>query len=921
LSQPVLAAKFFIPPLRPGVVHRPRLIERLDGGPGSNRSVSLISAPAGFGKTTLVTAWIQQWVPGREEDEKELSGSRQPAVAWLSLDEADNDPNRFVQYLVTALQTFAPTIGAGVLEALQSSQPPPLESLLPGLVNDIATLPHRCILVLDDYHVIKTDIVDQLLTFLIGHLSPLLHLVFITREDPPLPLSRLRARGQLTEIRAADLRFTTTEAATFFNQVMGLELTGPDIATLEQRTEGWIAGLQLAALALQGTADGDATNLFIREFSGTHRFVLDYLVDEVLRRQPEPVRQFLLNTSILNRLCAPLCDAVSGRSDSQTMLERLERDNLFIVPLDNRRGWYRYHHLFADVLRTHATAEPPGYPKQTTLHQRASIWFSNNERPAEAIHHALAAGDFEHAADLLELARPTMDDGYESASWLGWVRQVPDALIRLRPVLSVGYAWALLDVGEITTCELWLETAEQWLNRPDSGIVVVDKTQFQTLPASIAAARAYHALAMDDVAGTETHVRQVLRLLPEGDHKWRRAALALLGLIYWRNGNLEAAAQAFADFTHSNLAAGNIVDAISTTYVLADIMLDQGRLYEAENSYKHTLRFIPPPEAHPPVGSSDLYRGLSEIYLEWNNLEQAGHYLRIGARLGEHTALTDWPRRLAITQARLEQARGELTGALHLLNQADRLAIKTPLPDVHPVAALRARVWIAQGHLKLAQGWLREQGLSVDDDLSYLREYEYITLTRLLLARFRADHTPRTIEQADRLLGRLLSKAEAGQRQGSVIEILILQALARQAQGDTATAVVTLDCALALAEPEDYVRMFVDEGPPMATLLAEIKPQNESRQTYIQRLLSAFAPGTAGIPVPADIPQPLLEPLSDRELEVLQLLNSELSGPEIARELVVSLNTMRTHTKSIYSKLGVNNRRAAVRRAQELGLI
>ena len=444
MSTPILATKLYIPPPRPKIVLRPRLIERLNEGLSAGRKLTLISAPAGFGKTTLVSEWV--------------AGCERP-VAWLSLDEGDNDPTRFLTYLVAALQTIAANIGAGVLAALQSPQPPPTESILTTLLNEITTIPDNFILVLDDYHVIDSKPVDEALTFLLEHLPPQMHLVIATREDPHLPLARLRARGQLTELRAADLRFTPAEAAEFLNQVMGLNLSAEDIAALETRTEGWIAGLQLAALSMQGHQD---TASFIQSFTGSHHFVLDYLVEEVLQQQSESVQTFLLRTSILDRLCGPLCDAVLGSpsASGQETLEYLERANLFIVPLDNERRWYRYHHLFGDLLRQRL-----GKPKEfAEFHLRASQWHEENGDLGAAFHHAIAAGDFVRAAGLAEAAWQGMNESFQSAAWLGWVKKLPDKLIRTRPVLCTQIGQAFTDAGELEASELRLQDAERCLD-------------------------------------------------------------------------------------------------------------------------------------------------------------------------------------------------------------------------------------------------------------------------------------------------------------------------------------------------------------------------------------------------------------------------------------------------------------------------
>src|SRR5205809_3403675 len=414
MPTPILATKLYLPPLRPHVVSRPRLLERLNEG--LHRKLILISAPAGFGKTTLISEWVE--------------GIERP-TAWLSLDEGDNDPTRFLTCLVAALQTIAATIGEGVLGVLQSSQPPPSEAILTALLNEITTLPDNFVLVLDDYHVIDAKPVDMALTYLVEHLPLQMHLVIATREDPQLPLARLRARGHLTELRAADLRFTASEAAEFLNQIMGLSLSAADIAALEDHTEGWIAGLQLAALSMQGHQDVPG---FIRAFAGDHRYIVDYLVEEVLQRQPESIRRFLLQTSILERLNGPLCDAVTGQQGGSAQLDAFERGNFFVVPLDDQRHWYRYHHLFAEVLCAHLMAERPD--QVSTLHRRASEWYEQNGSAADAIRHALAAKDFERAAGLIELAVPAMLRSRQEAALLGWLKALPDELVHVRPVLS-----------------------------------------------------------------------------------------------------------------------------------------------------------------------------------------------------------------------------------------------------------------------------------------------------------------------------------------------------------------------------------------------------------------------------------------------------------------------------------------------------
>ncbi len=900
---PILATKLYLPRLRPNVVSRPRLLERLNEG--LHRKLTLIAAPAGFGKTTLVSAWV---------------AFIERPTAWLSLDEGENDPTRFLMYLVAALQTIAATIGEGVLGVLQSPQPPPPEAILTALLNEITTLPDNFVLVLDDYHVIDAKPVDIALTYLVEHLPPQMHLVIATREDPQLPLARLRARSHLTELRAADLRFSASEASEFLSQVMGLSLSAEDIAALEDHTEGWIAGLQLAALSMQGHQDVPG---FIQAFAGDDRYIVDYLVEEVLERQPAPVRSFLLQTSILDRLHGPLCDAVTGQEGGNARLEALERGNFFVVPLDDKRHWYRYHHLFAEVLSAHLLAEQPD--QVATLHRRASAWYEQHGSTADAIRHALAAEDFGRAADLIERAVPAMARNRQEATVLGWLKALPDELVRARPVLSVHYAGALLLHGKLEGVEVRLRDAEQWLDtKTDRGelalassaeMVVVDQEEFRGLPGMIAIYRAAIALALGNVADTMKYARRALDLVPEDDHHRRGSAAGFLGLAYWTSGDLEAAHRSYAECMALVQRSGHISDAIGCSIALADIRIAQGRLREAMSTYERGLQLAAEQSALPLRGAADMHVGMSELHRERDDLHAATQHLLRSKELGEHTGLPQNRYRWCVAMARIRAAQGDLDGALDLLQEAERLYMGDFFPNVHPLAAWKTRVWVAQGRVGEAFDWAREHGLSVSDDLSYLREFEHITLARVLLARYTSDRTDGSLREAMELLERLLQAAEAGERTGSVIEILIVQALAHQAQGDIPAALAPLERALTLAEPEGYVRIFVDEGPPMAVLLQEAAKHGIA-PNYVHHLLTA----TGRAPDRPPVTQVLIEPLSERELEVLRLLGTGLNGPEIARELVVSLNTMRTHTKNIYSKLGVDNRRAAVRRAEELHL-
>jgi len=911
VSSPILTTKLYIPPLPPKVVVRTRLLERLDEGLSEGSKLSLISAPAGFGKTTLVSEWL-------------ASGKR--PTAWLSLDEGDSDPTRFLIYLVSALQTIAPKLGEGAMEVLQASQSqPPTEAILIALLNEITTVPNPFLLVLDDYHVIDSRAVDKALTFFVEHLPPRMHLVITTREDPALPIPRLRARRQLTELRAADLRFTSSEAAEFLDQVMGLHLSAEDVAALEDRTEGWIAGLQLAALSMQGYQDVAG---FIQAFAGDNRYIVDYLIEEVLQRQPEAVRSFLLQTSILERLNGSLCDAVTGQEEGRMRLETLQRGNFFLIPLDDKRHWYRYHHLFADVLHMHLMTEQP--EQVSVLHRRASEWYEESGSPADAIRHALAGGDFERSADLIERAQPAMGQTRQEAALLGWLRALPDELFWNRPVLSVHYAGTLLQNGQFEGVERRLQDAERWLvedigERP----VFVDEEAFRRLPGFVAMYHAAIALARGDVASTMKHARQVLAVAREGDDFLRGAASSLLGLAFWTSGDLETALQMYSDGMAHLQRIGFISDVIGGSVTLADIRITQGRLREAMSVFERGLQLATTQSGHAVRGAADMHVGMSQIYRERNELDTAMQHLLKSQELGDLNELPKNPYRWRVAMARIREAQGDLDGALDLLDEAEPLYLSDFSPNVRPVQGLKARVWVAQGRLNRALDWARAQGLSAEDNVSYLREFEHITFARILLAQYKSDHTDSSIHKAIWLLERLRKAAEEGGRMGSVIEILVGQAIAYQLQDDIPAALAALERALRLAEPEGYVRMFVDEGAHMARLLREAA-RHGMLPDYAAKLLFALEveqqneTSESHPPVPSKLSptsQPLMEPLSERELDVLRLFKTELSGPEIARQLVIGLSTVRTHTKSIYNKLGVNSRRAAVRRAEELGLI
>ncbi|MEM6591526.1 MAG: LuxR C-terminal-related transcriptional regulator [Cyanobacteria bacterium P01_C01_bin.73] len=844
-------------------------------------------------------------------------------IAWVSLDQSDNDPAVFWTYLIAALQTIQPSLGEQSLSFVQSSQPPEIEAILMTLLNELTVIEGDVALVLDDYHVIETQAIHDGIGFFLSHLPPQVHLIIASRADPPLSLARLRSHGDLTELRVSDLRFTPDEAAAFLSQGMGLEISAGDVAALEQRTEGWIAGLQLAALSLQGRED---ISDFVAAFSGDDRYIVDYLLEEVLQRQSDRVRRFLLQTALLERLSGSLCDALTSQNNGQSMLETLERGNLFIIPLDNKRQWYRYHHLFADVLQARALKECS--EQMPTLHGQASRWYEQNGLFSDAIRHALAAQDFEHAAELIEQVWPTMRNRQQEKTVLSWLKALPDALIRIRPVLSVAHAIALLNTGQTDAVEDRLQDAEQALAQTES--VVTDQDAYRSLPAAIANTRAFHAQALGDFAGAITHAEQALALLPAEDDNERGVTAAFLGLACWTSGDVAAAYQSFAKGLKLFQKMGNIRIAICATSVLAQMGLAQGRLRATITACDQALQLA---EQQPePIlqGKRDLYLVLSELHYEQGHLDTAHQLLQKGEELQEQGSTVGFDYFLWLVKAQLTAAEGDLDKALEQLQEAAQLYRRSPLPNIRPIEALRVRWWLQQGRLAEALSWVQEHGLSWDDAPDYRREYEHLTLARVAIAQHQRDGTDELIHPVIDLLTRLLTAAEAQNRTGSMIKILVVLALTYEAQGDSPAALSSLERALTLAEPEGHVRIFADCGPPMTKLLQVAQTRNIT-PTYTHQLLTALETWgkhpTPHSPLPVTersrstpSPPPLIEPLSQRELEVLRLLKTELSGPEIAHELVVALSTVRTHTKRIYSKLNVTNRRAAVKRAAELEL-
>jgi LuxR family maltose regulon positive regulatory protein len=919
---PVLATKLFAPARRPRLVARPRLVEQLDTTLEASHRLTLVSAPAGFGKTTLLGDWLAHL------DQNQAS----IRLAWLSLDDGDNDLARLLTHLVAALQSVDLDVDSAALESLYTAS---TSAALTALVNDVTsagehTPDKRWILVLDDYHAIEATEVHDAVTFLLDHLPDHLHLLMATRSDPPLPLARLRSRGQLTELRAADLRFTPAEAQEFLNRVMGLDLTASDVQALEERTEGWIAGLQLAALSLRGIPERGDVDGFIEAFTGSNRFVIDYLADEVLARQPGQVRDFLLWTAVLDRLTGPLCDAVTGRADGTRMLEDLERGNLFLVPLDDHRSWYRYHHLFADVLHARLLAEQPDLVPG--LHQRASDWYAAHDLVADAVRHAIAAEDFGRAAYLMEEALPGLRRSRQDRLLLAWMRSLPESVVRRSPVLSILSAWSLLMSGDLDAVEARLDEAERALaaGAHDEAFAAgwADTDDLRTAPATISVYRASLAQARGDVAGIVRHARHALDLGGPEDHFVRGAGAGFLGLAAWAAGDVQQALSTFGEAVRSLHAAGNVVDELDSTVVLADMWVAVGRPSRARRLYEQALLSATGNGEPYPRATADLHVGLAELDRELDDLTSAEAHLETARVLGERGSITENRHRWSVAMAQVRAAGGDYDTARHLLDQAETMYRRGFYPDIRPIAAMKTRVQIAEGDLASAAEWAHDRGVSVDDDPDYLHEYEHLTLARLLLARHRAeqhlDHAGASpVDAVLGLLDRMHAAAVNAGRDGSVLELRMLQALARYARGDLPQALAVLDRSVVeTPEPDSYVRLYLDEGAPMLALLhhaagVDHTGAGEVVPGWARRLLERAKTPVEG----AEARQPLVDPLSQRELQVLRLLGSELTGPEIARELYVSLNTLRTHTKRIFTKLDVTTRAAAVRRARERGVL
>jgi LuxR family maltose regulon positive regulatory protein len=914
----LLQTKLQIPPTRSDLIHRPQLIERLNAG--LEDRLILISAPAGYGKTTLVSEWLSdcglqiddfRLNEGegsiRETRSKAAQGEKTPVgmrAAWLSLDEADNDPRRFLVYLLAALKKVQEEIGRSVEAMLRSAQPPPDEAILTALVNDIASTAHPFILVLDDYHVIHSLPIHKQMNFIIDHQPSQMHMLIATREDPPLPLPRLRARRQMLEIRQEDLRFSLEESADFLNQVMGLHLPAADIAALERRTEGWIAGLQLAALSMRGRDDLMG---FIQAFTGSSHYVLDYLIEEVLRQQPADLQEFLLKTSILERLSGPLCDAVTGRTGSRTLLENLEHANLFIIPLDQSCNWYRYHHLFAELLRQRLQAAETLSEKE--LHALACGWFTAEGLFPEAIQHALAGSDWEKSAGLIQEYGESVLRRGELGTLLGWLKALPEQVIRMHPHLCIDYGWVLTLTGQLEAALPYLDCAEKTVHDDEA------------LLGQITVAQAYLARARGDYPQAIALSQKALGLIAAGDILSRGLVTFTLGFALFNAGSLAEAEQALLEACQANRISGNDFARLTALGLLSAIQKSQGKLHKAAGFCHQALQ-----EAKGSPIAAQVHEFLADILYEWNDLEGAADQLVQALKASQFIGNRAIQLEILRAMVRLKQAQGDPSAVQEALRELDQVVQESDSGLLHAfVATAHAEIALAQGEISSASNWMQQMTAGVDP--AALGMQNDLLEARLSLAQG-------NLNQAGERLAVLYETVFRKGLVSSMIEVRALQALAARTPPEALHFLVE---ALGQAQPEGFIRTFVDKGEKMRLLIADFRLQIEKRpqhaavedieemKAYTAQLLAAFSK-QPHISVPRSTimdqkPEILPEPLSVRELEILRLLALGLSNRAIAERLVISIGTTKSHVHHILEKLGTESRSQAVAKARELGLV
>jgi LuxR family maltose regulon positive regulatory protein len=883
VDYPILATKLHIPEPRPDLVSRTALIERLNRG--IRRKLTLISAPAGFGKTTILSDWIYQ---------------AQLPVAWISLDQSDNDPVLFTRYAIAALRKIEPKIGETALDLLQLPQPPPYDAILYNLVQEIEDIPQEFVLVFDDYHVIDTEQTHQLVELLLNNMPPQWHLVLATRVDPPLPLARMRVRNQLTEFRVSDLCFTEDETTLFFNTAMDLNLSNRDIAVLRARTEGGIAGLQLAALSMQGRSD---LSDFISAFAGDDRLIVDYLVEEVLSHQSANVQDFLLYTSILNRLSESLCDYVTERQGSQNVLDDLEKANLFLVPLDNKRKWYRYHHLFADLLRQRLKQKQGN--RVSRLHMKASEWLESNDFKEEAIEHALAANEFERAAHLIE--------EYISAKWYGggqvtllkWLGELPSEFKMRKPNLGLCHARTLFQSGRQEAAEKLIDHLERTNETPEASTNIV----FQ---GRIAAIRAYMATRKGDLPSISKYSQQALEILSEEDSTWRSIIATSSGIAHDLQGDGRAAIEAHFEAVEAAKKAGNVYLYLINRLWVTIALKYAGRLPEAMSLCRQLLNEINDKSLTFNVAAVHVWGTWGELLYELNALDEAHRYAKKGVELLEQGHDVSHLGHRYCCLAKILCSKEDLAGAEEIVSKMDRLSRSSVIPPwvTTQIKAVKARIYLMKGNTDALVKWVEECGLKPDDACTWEHDVEQIMFARILIAQRRLD-------EAIELLGRLIVENEKAGRRLNQIETLVIQTLACKKAKNEPKSMAAVKKALSLAEPGGYTRVFVDEGPPMAELLEKMLDAGEDLpRAFVKKLLPAFKLRRI-----AKHHVELAEPLSERELEVLRFIAAGLPNKKVTEQLFISMSTVKTHLRNIYGKLDVHSRTEAVAKAKELGIL
>jgi len=918
---PLLTTKLYVPPVRANIVQRTRLVQQIETGITSNYKLTLVSAPAGFGKTTLISAW------GNE--------TRIP-IAWVSLDEGDNDLTRFFEYCIAALRMIKPNVGDALLELQQSPHPPAVETVLTSLINELDEIQERFALVLDDYHVVEAHPIHEAVNFLINHMPRKMHLIIATRADLPLPIARLRTRLRLTELSESELRFTLDEAATYLNDVMQLDLAMEDIAALENRTEGWIAGLQMTALSIQGR--GDASGL-ARALSGKHRFIFDYLMEEVLSQQSAEIQGFMVKTSILNQLSAPVCDALMGWSDaagditrkrtvikrldtalpSQEILEHMDHENLFLIPLDDERRWYRYHRLFADILEERLLRVHGDHIQD--LHRRAGDWYEQNGLIGEAINHFLEAGEFERAADFISKNALTFVYHGNLGTLARWLEVLPKDVKDSQPWLSITHAWALSFAGQLEPVASLLQEAEGSLTS------ITDEIEVQRLSGIIDALRAYLIAIRGSMPLAADFAREALEVLPDEDLVLRGFTATLLATVLRWTGDLKEAKSAYQEAIAINRAAGATNVLVESLCDLAILQSIEGRLQQsistchealslAEDYYERSGRRL---SAHGHVSIQ-----LCRIFRDRNDLDLARKYAEEGLALCEEWGQAESIMRAYIEHAEILQAYGDSDGSIRSIQKARQLSSNlSPWYEVRS-AAREAHLRLLQGDLTYALEWLNDQDLIINDEIEFQDLETHLPIVRTLIMHGRqlpkSESLP-PLDQAIEFLERMRSIAESSGAGRYRIEIMILTSLAQDALGETERALSTLNKALTLGEPEAFIRAFVDGGEPVRLLLCELEKRKTSVPHARKVLQSMGDQEEVGITAGVSSTDGLFEPLSEREKEVLNLLATHLSSTEIADQLVIAASTVRSHIKNIYSKLRVHSRTEAVEKARKIGLL